>query len=417
MGFVVLHIDKASGNDAGMTAHIERTIDPANADKERTHLNRKLIEFPEGVENRTQAIQHRLDTAGLTRKIGTNQVRALRVMLSGTPEDMQRIEVAGKLDQWCEDNLDWLRKTYGTDNVVSAVLHMDEKTPHIHATVVPIVTGERRKAKEKKKREDKPEQDTPGKKKYRKKNPTVVRLCADDVMTRENLKLFQDTYAEAMAKYGLKRGIDGSEAKHTTNQEYYRELFVQKDELQEYVEILQEQKTEINEKIRDLYDRKDEARERYLNMDEYNKQKENEISETESRLEQLKKDYEPYKAQEDLNLLIGLYPKLSENLRIAQLCKGVGLAIDTIKQLFTGEEVLFSGKLHSPEHDHDFNVQNAKLQIFKEQNNPDKFRLSLNGQNILDWFKQKYQELKQTIIPYIKPPVKPEVGKNKGFKR
>ncbi len=131
MGFVVLHIDKAPGNDAGMTAHIERTIDPANTDKERTHLNRKLIELPEGVDNRTQAIQHRLDNAGLTRKIGTNQIRALRIMLSGTPEDMQRIETAGKLDEWCEDNLAWLRKTYGADNVVPAVLHMDEKTSHI----------------------------------------------------------------------------------------------------------------------------------------------------------------------------------------------------------------------------------------------------------------------------------------------
>lgn len=65
MGFVVLHIDKASGNDAG-----------------------------------------------LTRKIGTNQVRALRIMLSGTPEDMQCIEAGGKLDQWCKDNIDWLRQKY-----------------------------------------------------------------------------------------------------------------------------------------------------------------------------------------------------------------------------------------------------------------------------------------------------------------
>jgi uncharacterized coiled-coil DUF342 family protein len=185
---------------------------------------------------------------------------------------------------------------------------MDEKTPHIHATVVPIVTGERRKAKEGQRREEKPGQDTLGKKKYRKKNVNAPRLCADDVMTRENLKSFQDTYAEAMAKYGLKRGIDGSEAKHTTYQEYYRELFVQKDELQEYVEILQEEKTEINEKIRDLYDRKDEAREKVLNMHEYNKQKESEISETESRLEQLKLDYESYKAQEDMDLFFGVFP-------------------------------------------------------------------------------------------------------------
>lgn len=417
MGFVVLHIDKASGNDAGMTTHIERTIDPANADKERTYLNRKLVEFPKGVDSRTQAIQHRLDNAGLTRKIGTNQVRALRIMLSGTPEDMQRIEATGKLGEWCEDNLDWLRKAYGADNVVSAVLHMDEKTPHIHATVVPIVTGERRKAKETKKREEKPEQDAPGKKKYRKKNPNAARLCADDVMTRENLKLFQDTYAEAMAKYGLKRGIDGSEAKHTTNQEYYRELFVQKDELQEYVEVLQEQKTEINEKIRDLYDRKDEAREKFLNMHEYNKQKENEISVTESRLAQLKQDYEPYKAQEDMDLFFGVFPKLNEHLRIVQLCKGIGLTIDSIRKLFNGEPILFSGKLHSPGYDQSFYVQDAKLQIFKEQDNPDRFRLSLNKQNILDWFKQKYQELKQVIRPHIKPPAKPEISKNKGIKR
>ncbi len=304
-------------------------------------------------------------------------------MLSGTPEDMQRIEATGKLDQRCEDNLDWLRKTYGADNVVSAVLHMDEKTPHIHAT---IVTGERRKA------QAKPAE--PGKKQYRKKKSEASRLCANDVMSRPKLKEYQDTYAEAMAKYGLQRSIDGSEAKHTTNQEYYRELFVQKDELKEYVEVLQKQKTEIIEKIRDLYDRKDEAREKFLNMHEYNKQKENEISETESRLDQLKQDYEPYKAQEDMNLFFSVFTQLSEHFRTVQLCKGIGLTVEAIKKLFNGEAVSVSGKLHSPEHDRDFSVQDAKLQLFKEQGSPDKFRLSLNGQNILDWFKQRYQELK-----------------------
>jgi len=42
---------------------------------------------------------------------------------------MEQIEKNGRLDEWCQDNVDWLRKTYGTDNVVSAVLHMDEETP------------------------------------------------------------------------------------------------------------------------------------------------------------------------------------------------------------------------------------------------------------------------------------------------
>jgi hypothetical protein len=217
-----------------------------------------------------------------------------------------------------------------------------------------------------------------------------------------------------MAKYGLKRGIDGSEVKHTTNQEYYRELFVQKGELQEYVEVLPEEKAEINEKIRDLYDRKDEAWEKFLNMHEYNNQKESEIHETESRLEQLKQDYEPYKAQEDMDLFFGVFPKLNEHLRTVQLCKGIGLTIENIRKLFNGEAVSITGKLHSPEHDRDYSVQDAKLQLFKEQGNPDKFRLSLNGQNILSWFKQKYQEVKQTIRPHIKP-IPPKQNRGQGI--
>jgi hypothetical protein len=162
MGFAVFHLEKGAGNDAPISAHIERTIEPKNADKTRTHLNRELIQFPDGVKNRTEAIQYRIDTAGITRKISHNQVRAIRFILSGTHEDIKQIEADGKLNDWCNDNLDWLKKNFGTENVVSAVLHLDEKTPHIHATVVPIVTGERRKAKQ--------EQQN-AKKKYKKNRP------------------------------------------------------------------------------------------------------------------------------------------------------------------------------------------------------------------------------------------------------
>lgn len=43
MGYAVLHIDKARGNDSAMTAHIERTFVPNNVDATRTHLNRELV--------------------------------------------------------------------------------------------------------------------------------------------------------------------------------------------------------------------------------------------------------------------------------------------------------------------------------------------------------------------------------------
>lgn len=202
MGYVVLHLDKSPDNEVPMTAHIARTKMPPNAVPELTYLNEELVEYPEGVHDRTQAINHRLEYAGLTRKIGTNQVRVIRVMLTGTQKDMKRIAQEGRLKSWCADNLTWLRQTFGAENVVSAVLHMDEATPHIHAAVVPIVIGERRKAREKKAQEQ-------NKRKYRTKSVARPRLCADDVMSRIKLKEYQDTYAQAMAKYGLQRGIDG----------------------------------------------------------------------------------------------------------------------------------------------------------------------------------------------------------------
>ena len=228
MGYVVLHLDKSPDNEVPMTAHIARTKMPPNAIPELTYLNEELVEYPEGVADRTEAINHRLEHAGLTRKIGTNQVRIIRVMLTGTQEDMQHIVQEGRLKAWCADNLEWLRRTFGAENVVSAVLHMDEATPHIHAAVVPIVTGERRKVR-------KEQTDGPDKRKYRTKSASRPRLCADDVMSRVKLKEYQDTYAAAMAKYGLQRGIDGSKARHVTTHEFYRNAIARQQNLQDNI--------------------------------------------------------------------------------------------------------------------------------------------------------------------------------------
>ncbi len=143
MGYISIQINKAKGSaDTGASDHIERKTVPKNADPTRTHLNRELVEFPDGVADRTEAISHRIRTAGIKRKITPDQVRAIRIVLSGTHEDLMKVLDEGRLDEWCADNLQWLHRTFGRENTVSAVLHMDEHTPHIHATVVPIVTGE-----------------------------------------------------------------------------------------------------------------------------------------------------------------------------------------------------------------------------------------------------------------------------------
>ena len=280
MGYVVLHIEKAAGTDAAMSGHVERRITPANVITTLTYLNQELIEFPKDVTNRTEAIQHRLDNAGLERKIGKNQVRALRVMLSGSPEDMKRIRQAGQLDAWAKDSCGWLQKTFGKENVVSAVLHLDEKTPHIHATVVPITRGERRKAKLEREKNAQS-----GKRTYRTKKDRP-RLCADDVMARDKLKAYQTTYAEAMAKYGLQRGIDGSEAKHISTQQYYREVFVLKNEMAEQIEAMIGQKETLTVDIAALQAQQRAAQTDCNAIDEQRRKKKEELAKAETELAQ-----------------------------------------------------------------------------------------------------------------------------------
>lgn len=92
--YAVCHLQR--GSDSGMSCHIERkdangkTYVPDNADSRRTHLNREQVSFPDGVRNRTEAIQYRIDHAGLTRKVAGNQCKTIRIILTGTHEQMMR---------------------------------------------------------------------------------------------------------------------------------------------------------------------------------------------------------------------------------------------------------------------------------------------------------------------------------------
>lgn len=239
--YAVCHLQRGSGNDSGMSCHIERkdaqgkTYVPDNADRSRTHLNRELVSFPDGVRNRTEAIKYRIDHAGLTRKVAGNQCKAIRIILTGTHEQMMKIQEEGRLDRWMEVNLKWLNETFGKENVVSCVLHMDEKTPHLHATIVPIVHTERQR------------REREGEKKYNTKSGP--RLSADDVLKRAKLREYQNTYAAAMSEFGLKRGIVGSTARHIATSTHYKQQMQQLEEdianLQKEVEKTKEGKSTL----------------------------------------------------------------------------------------------------------------------------------------------------------------------------
>ena len=161
---------------------------------------------------------------------------------------------------------------------------MDEKTPHIHATVVPIVRGERRKAKD-----ERAKNAASGKKTARDKKDRP-RLCADDGMARDKLKAYQTTYAEAMTKYGLQRGIDGSEAKHISTQQYYREVFVRKNEIVEQIKHLKGQQETLTVDIAALQAQREAAQTDYNAIDEQRRKKQEELAKAEMELAQTRRE-------------------------------------------------------------------------------------------------------------------------------
>ena len=451
MGFVVLHMEKAHGSDSGTTAHIERSIIPKNADPTRTHLNRKLIEYPDGVKDRSAAIQRRLEEAGLTRKVGSNQVRAIRINVSATPEDMERIQREGRLNEWCADNLRYFADTFGKENIVAAHLHMDEKTPHMHVTLVPIVKGERKRRK----REEQ------AKKRYRKKPADSVRLCADDIMSRLKLKSYQDSYAAAMAKYGLQRGIDGSEARHVSTQQYYRDIKRQTKELKAEVVELQEQKDTAREELtrtkkeiqterlkgaattaaaniaesvgslfgnnkvktlerentvlhREVADHEEtiealQTRIQTLQADhsrqllDMQQKHINELAQTETNLKR-----EISRLTVLLNKTLKWFPQIKDMINIERLCLAVGFNKEQTATLLTGRPIEYNGELYSEEHKRKFMAKDVKAKVFSDNG---RFILTIDLRPIGEWFKEQFERLRQTI----RQPVIPQ-RKDRGMK-
>ena len=392
----------------GASDHIERKTMPKNAAPTCTHLNRELVEFPDGVSDRTEAISHRIRTAGIRRKITPDQVRAIRIVLSGTHEDMIRVQDEGRLDEWCDDNLQWLHRTFGKENTVSAVLHMDEHTPHIHATVVPIVTGERRKARRKQ---------AEGKRTHRKK-ANIVRLCADDVLTREKLVAYHDSYAKAMEKYGLQRGVRGSEARHTTTAQYYRDLIRQTGELEANVRQLQTErqqaKQELDEVRKEVKSEKLEAAKteaktalvaRVGSLLGSNKLKaereelQQRISALESQNEELIRHIKTMelehredrtKFNEYMDKIQRYFPYVEKLLPLIDFCRNtLNFSERVIQELCKLKKVRLKGDFYSPEFNRKFRDENAAFSFEEDKNRKRHYHICVNDIPLVQWFREK----------------------------
>lgn len=147
-------------------------------DKSRTHLNYHTLPH----EKKYLAfIDERIKELSPKRKIKDDAVLMSSFILGSDKEFFDGISPETQ-KQFFDDCTEFFAERYGKENVVSAVVHLDESTPHLHFNLMPVTGG---------------------------------RLCAKDLFDRTALRELQTDFYEIVGrKYGLKRGKEGSTAKH-----------------------------------------------------------------------------------------------------------------------------------------------------------------------------------------------------------
>ena len=117
------------------------------------------------------------------------------------------------IKKWAEKSLDFVTKDLGIErrNILHAIVHMDEKTPHLHVVAVPLV------------------------KTYNKKqNKDVWSISRRQYINgKSQLSKAQDIYNQRMNESGYKldRGEKGSSKEHTTKAQYIDKLLSENKEL------------------------------------------------------------------------------------------------------------------------------------------------------------------------------------------
>ena len=135
--YTILRFAKYKGPEIGqIEAHNERTKEKyaSNPDvnANRSHLNFHLIK-PEQ-KYRAEAEKQIADAGCRTRK---DSVRVVETLVTASPEffkDKKR----SKIKVFFEEAVRFIEKYQGKSMIISAVVHMDEKTPHMHLSFVPL---------------------------------------------------------------------------------------------------------------------------------------------------------------------------------------------------------------------------------------------------------------------------------------
>ena len=145
MAYAILRFAKRKGGAAkAIAAHNERTKEAyasnPDIDKSRTVQNEHLI-APRWSYG--QEIRHRI---GMGCRVRRDSVKFVETLITTSPEFAKAHE--SEMPEYFERALGFLKERVGEENIFSAVVHMDEKTPHMHLCFVPLTKDKRLSAKE-----------------------------------------------------------------------------------------------------------------------------------------------------------------------------------------------------------------------------------------------------------------------------
>jgi len=145
--YAILRFAKYKGLEIGqIEAHNERTKEKyasnPDVDSSRSHLNFHLV-----VPDRKYRAEAERQIAAAGCRTRKDSVRVVEVLVTASPEffkGKKRVEVRG----FFEEALRFLEKRQPKDTIISAVAHMDEKTPHMHLSFGPLTKDNRLSAKD-----------------------------------------------------------------------------------------------------------------------------------------------------------------------------------------------------------------------------------------------------------------------------
>lgn len=194
---------KSRGQITQAAEHNFRLREQNNIDGTRTPLNKILVNSLGVDTSRASDLQEKLSIyyAGLGVKERSDNVLMMEFVVSASPEFFEK-KTPAQVEDWAKHQVEFFEKKF-PGQVKIAVLHLDEKTPHLHFMIGTELESV---------------------KKYKNQKGEFFKKSWSLNAFRYNKQFLIDLHTEHAKhneKFGLRRGVKGSMRNHTSLKEFY----------------------------------------------------------------------------------------------------------------------------------------------------------------------------------------------------